>query len=79
MSDEELLFMYGEHAVLSRKGAFVLVHLDRPSPELVRLRTTAFNPDEFFCPDCELCQMLKAGGVVVFDDSLFEDEETALD
>jgi hypothetical protein len=75
LSDEELLFKYGKDAVVSRKGLFVLVHLDHPSPELLRFRTDEFDPDRFFCVDCELCQMLKESGIVVFDDSLFEDEE----
>jgi len=61
-------------AIFSRKGAFVLVHLDRPSPELLRYRTEEFDPDAFFCSDCPLCQMIKEGGVLIFDDSVFEDE-----
>jgi hypothetical protein len=74
MSDEELLFIYGKHAVLSRKGSFVLVHLDGPSAELVQARTDAFEPDEFFSPGCGMCQMLKDGGVIVFNDAIFEDD-----
>jgi len=79
MSDEELLFMYGKDAVVSRKGSFALVHLDRPSPELLRSRMDEFDPDEFFCADCPLCQMLKESGVIIFDDTVFEDDETLLD
>ena len=79
MSDEEVLFRYGKDAVISRKGAFVLVHLDRPAPGLVRSRTDAFDPDDFFCADCGMCQMLKEGGVVIFDDSVFEDDATVGD
>ena len=75
MSDEELLFLYGKHAVLSRKGSFVLVHLDLPSAELVQARTEAFEPEEFFSPGCGLCQLLKEGGVVIFNDAIFEDDE----
>jgi len=79
MSDEELRLIYGKDAVVSRKGAFALVHLDRPSAALLRSRTEEFDPDEFFCADCPLCQMLKEGGVIIFDDSVFEDDETLLD
>ena len=47
-SDEEILFMYGKNAVISRKDRFTFVHLDRPSAALVRVRTENFDPDEFF-------------------------------
>lgn len=67
--------VYGEHAVVSRKGPFFLVHLDRPSPRLLRSRTKEFNPDDYFCEDCPLCQMLKEGGILVFDDTVLENEE----
>jgi hypothetical protein len=40
----------------------------------VESRTEAFDPDEFFSPGCGLCQMLKEGGIVVFNDAIFEDE-----
>ncbi len=78
-SDEELLFMYGKNAVISRKNTFVLVHLDRPSAELVRNRTDEFDPEEFFCPDCPLCLMVRESGIVIFDDSIFEEDEILLD
>ena len=74
-SDEELFFTYGKNAVISRKGLFVLVHLDRPSAELVRARTEEFEPDAFFCPECPLCQMVKESGIIIFDDSIFEDDD----
>ena len=75
ISNKEIRALYGSKAVISRKGAFVLVHLDSPSREKVRSRTKEFDPEEFFCPDCPLCQMLMKGGVVVFDDSIFEEED----
>jgi hypothetical protein len=46
---------------------------------LVQTRTEEFDPEVFFCPECPLCQMIKDSGVVVFDDSIFEDEEVLLD
>jgi len=78
-SDEEIFFTYGKNAVISRKGAFVLVHLDRPSPDVVRVRTEEFDPDDYFCADCALCQMVKESGIVVFDDSTFEDDEVLME
>jgi hypothetical protein len=71
-SNKEIRALYGSNAVISRKGTFVLVHLDRPSAATVRKRRREFNPREFFCPDCPLCQMLKESGVVIYDDSIFE-------
>ncbi len=79
LSDEEILFIYGKHAVISRKGRFTLVHLDRPSAELVRSRTESFDPDKFFDCNCHVCELAKDGGVVIFDDSPYEDEEILLE
>jgi len=75
LSDEEIAVLYGEDAIISRKGEFVLVHLDRPSQAVVRARTLEFDPERFFDPDCPVCQLLKPGGVVVFDDTEYGDEE----
>ena len=74
-SNKEIRALYGSKAVVSRKGAFVLVHLDRPSRSTVRKRLREFDPGRFFCADCPLCQLLQESGVVVFDDSIFEDDE----
>ena len=79
LSDEEILFMYGKNTVISRKGRFTFVHLDRPSAELVQARTEDFDPDEFFKCDCAVCRLTKEGGVVIFDDSAYEDEEILLE
>jgi hypothetical protein len=79
LSDEEILYVYGKNALISRKGDFTLVHLDRPSAELVRVRTENFDPERFFECDCSLCELAKEGGVVVFDDSVYEDEEILLE
>jgi hypothetical protein len=75
ISDEEIFLLYGKNAIVSRKGSFVLVHLDRPSRELVRVRTQSFDPDTYFDRDCRVCALMREGGVVVFDDSSFEDDE----
>jgi hypothetical protein len=75
LSNKEVRAIYGERAVISRKGSFVLVHLDSPTRRLVQERTREFEPEEYFCSDCPLCQLLKDGGVVVFDDSPYEDVE----
>ena len=79
ISDKEILLLYGKNAVISRKDRFTFVHLDRPSAELVRVRTENFNADEFFQCDCRVCQLAKDGGIVVFDDSPYEDEEILLE
>ena len=79
ISDEEILLLYGKNAVISRKARFTFVHLDRPSADLVRARTENFDPDEFFQCDCRVCQLAKNGGIVVFDDFPYEDEEILLE
>ena len=79
LSDQEILFMYGQTAVISRTGRFTLVHLDRPSADLVRARTVTFDPEEFFRCDCRICQMTKEGGIVIFDDSAYEDEDILIE
>ena len=71
--------MYGKNAVISRRGQFTLVHLDRPSGDLLRDRTDNFDPDEFFKCDCSVCQLAREGGVVIFDDSVYDDEEILLE
>jgi hypothetical protein len=77
MTKKQILLLYGSTAIVSRKGRFVLVHLDRPSPAIVRTRTRDFDPDEFFHSDCPICQVQRQGGVVVFDEAFsdFSDEE----
>jgi hypothetical protein len=79
LTDDEILFIYGKNAVISRRGRFTLVHLDRPSAELVRVRTETFDPDEFFKCDCRICRITREGGVVVFDDSAYDEEEILLE
>ena len=79
LSDEEIFFMYGKDAIVSRNARFTFVHLDRPSSELVRTRTENFDPDEFFKCSCPICELTKEGGVIVFDDSAYEDEEILLE
>lgn len=79
LSDEEIYFIYGKNAVISRNGRFTFVHLDRPSAELVRIRTDNFDPHEFFQCDCSICAVSKEGGLVVFDESSYDDEEIFLE
>jgi hypothetical protein len=79
LSKKEVRRLYGKDAVVSRRGSYLLVHLDKPSPELVRQRTREFNPDSYFSPDCPLCEMLKEGGVVVYDDSMCEGDADILE
>lgn len=75
ISDKELRLIYGRNISISRKGSFALVHLDRPAAELIRERTEDFNPETFFCEHCPFCQMVKDSGVLVFDDSIFDEDE----
>jgi hypothetical protein len=79
LSNKEVRALYGRKAVVSRKGAFVLVHLDCPSKATMRRRRKEFDPARFFCPDCPLCQLLKKSGIVVFDDSIFDEGEETVD
>ena len=78
LSDKEIRSLYGNSVVISRKGAFTLIHLDRPSKATIRRRRREFDPVEFFCPDCPLCQLLKNSGIVVFDDSIYETDDDGL-
>ena len=80
ISKKEILLLFGQDAIVSRKGRFVLVHLDRPSRAVVRDRMRGFDPEEFFDSGCPLCQAQKDGGIVVFDDSLSDlpDEEIVI-
>ena len=79
LSDEEIFLIYGKDAVISRNGRFTFIHLDRPSVELIRARTVNFDPEEFFQCDCRICAMSKEGGLVIFDDSAYDDEEILLE
>ena len=75
ISDKELRLIYGKDIAISRKGLFALVHLDRPSQELIGERTEEFNPATFFCEQCPFCQMVKESGVLIFNDAVFEEDE----
>jgi len=79
LSNEEIFLLYGKNAVISRNDRFTFVHLDRPSTELVRFRTETFNPDDFFKCDCCICEITKEGGLIVFDESAYDDEEILLE
>ena len=80
LSDEEVFLLYGKNVAISRKGNFTLVHLDRPSKELIRCRTEEFRPEDYFDDDCWLCRMQRDGGVIVFDDdSTYDDEDILLE
>jgi hypothetical protein len=75
ISDKELRLIYGKEIVISRKGSFVLVHLDHPSARVIRERTDDFNPDTFFCDHCPFCQMVKDSGVLLFNDSILDEDD----
>jgi hypothetical protein len=67
-TDDELRMIYGEGAVISRIGKFVIIHLDSPTPEMVANREADFDPEEFLLDDCPLCQMTREhGGHIVYD------------
>ncbi|HET9131881.1 MAG TPA: hypothetical protein VFO86_13085, partial [Terriglobia bacterium] len=72
---KELRLIYGKDIAISRKGSFVLVHLDHPAAELIRERTEEFDPETFFCDYCPLCQMVKDSGVLIFNDAIYEEDE----
>ena len=74
-TDEEIRFLYGESTVITRKDRFTFVHLDKPSEELAEQRTREFDPETFFKCDCPVCQLTKEGGIVIFDETPYEDEQ----
>ena len=75
ISDKELRLIYGKNISISRKGSFVLVHLDRPDAEQIRERTEEFNPESYFCDHCPFCQIVKDSGILIFNDAIFEEDE----
>ena len=79
LSDDEVRSRYGAHAIVSRKDDFVLVHLDQPDDRRVQERTEAFDPRDYFDPDCPLCALQWASGVYVFDDFPADDEEILIE
>ncbi len=74
-TDDEIRFLYGQSAVITRKGRFTLVHLDKPSEALAEQRTQEFDPATFFKCDCRVCQLTKEGGTVIFDETVYEQEQ----
>lgn len=65
---QELQAVYGEEAMFSEVGKFILVHLDRPNAHVLERRIHEFNPQEFFVDDCPLCEAAKThGGHIVFN------------
>jgi len=79
LSNREIRALYGRGVVISRKGAFTLVHLDRPSKATIRRRRREFDPVEFLCPDGPLCQLLKKSAVGSFDDSIYESDDSGFE
>jgi hypothetical protein len=79
ISDDEIRARYGSAALISRKAHFVLVHLDRPTADAMRLRTEAFDPSTYFQEDCPLCAIQRAQGIVVFDADPDDAEEILIE
>jgi hypothetical protein len=73
-TDEEIRFLYGKSAVITRKDRFTFVHLDNPSEELAKQRTQEFDAETFFKCNCRVCQLTKEGGIVIFDETLYGEE-----
>jgi hypothetical protein len=76
-SKKEIQELYGRNAVVSRKRPY-LWFTWKPSRATVNRRRKEFDPMIFFCPDCPLCQLLKKSGIVVFDDSIYDEDEESL-
>jgi hypothetical protein len=74
-TDEEIRFLYGKSAVITRKDRFTFVHLDKPRKELADQRTQEFDPETFFKCDCRVCQLTKESGIVIFDETPYEEEQ----
>ena len=68
-SDAELRSIYGEHAIISRVGKYNLVHLDYPSPEVIRERIEEVKSGggHDYDDDCPLCRAQREmGGEIVY-------------
>ncbi len=70
----ELQQTYGPAATFQEACGFVFVHMDQPSLELQAKRAAEFNPAGYFCEGCPLCDQVKKSGIIVFDDSTFNDD-----
>lgn len=68
LTTDEARLRYGDTAIVSHKGEFALVHLDQPDDRVLLERTEEFDPDDYFDPDCPLCDVLRDGCVVIFDE-----------
>jgi hypothetical protein len=44
LTDAEIRAVYGRRVTITRKGGWVLVHLDSPAPGLRDYRTSRFDP-----------------------------------
>jgi len=75
VTDEEIRFLYGESTVITRKDRFTFVHLDKPSGDLAEERTREFDPETFFKCHCRVCQLTKEGGIVIFAETPYQDEQ----
>lgn len=68
MTLQEARERYGPDAVISGKGDYILVHLDRPSLATLEHRTATFNPEVHFDDACALCREQQQRRVVIFGD-----------
>ena len=76
----ELRARYGRDVPITRRRGFWLVHLDDAPPDVVIERTRTFDPDDYFEPDCPLCEIQRAKRLVVFDGGETDEaEEIVLD
>lgn len=68
-NEESLRGEYGSEAVFSYVGDILVVHLDRPSKELIRERTDEVRHQASEPDDCPLCEIERLRGVytVVYD------------
>lgn len=67
-TDDEIRRLYGENAVIGRKGKFTIIHLDSTTPEEVADREAAFEPDSSFVEGCPLCESARdEDGYLSFD------------
>ena len=79
LTDDEVRARYGPDVAISRKGRFVLVHVDAPTQATVETRTEAFDPGVCFEAGCPLCEIQRSQGIYVFESFPDEDEEILLD
>lgn len=68
ISDGEIRRLYPK-ATISHREPWVFIHLDNPDVQTMDARTRDFDPETFFLCDCRMCDLQKAGGIILYDEA----------